>query len=318
MELQEEYGALRQAVDTELFPATDFWESCCQKECTRAGFCNFMHLQPLSWNLSPVAALWAETQMQCGRGAAVGSPAVAAPRLQAPARMGLRYFLQTVLLLALAAPSEASQYCGPLQYWNPDNKRCSGCLQPFGPPPYPDHEFEENCGLNDFGDHLRHPFKKCSPGQCNPDLAELCSPCNRGALVPTPTGSRGGTQQCYKEKPSPAKGFCAPAAEETSLYTAGAHVTREFQSLMDNSEQCLSTFCPAMGVGLFLSPGPTPNLHPSAKAPPAQGKSRFPSLPWLGSKRPQQLHPLLAVTLPRRFADRVHGKGSFAPTPEHG
>ncbi|EHB14042.1 Transmembrane protein 149 [Heterocephalus glaber] len=51
--------------------------------------------------------------------------------------MGLRYFLQTVLLLALAAPSEASQYCGPLQYWNPDNKRCSGCLQPFGPPPYP-------------------------------------------------------------------------------------------------------------------------------------------------------------------------------------
>lgn len=53
-----------------------------------------------------------------------------------------------------------------------------------------DYEFSENCGLNDFGDHVRHPFKKCPRGQCNPDSAELCSPCGSRARAPTPTGTQ--------------------------------------------------------------------------------------------------------------------------------
>uniref|UniRef100_A0A2R8MHK7 IGF-like family receptor 1 n=1 Tax=Callithrix jacchus TaxID=9483 RepID=A0A2R8MHK7_CALJA len=50
---------------------------------------------------------------------------------------GLR-LLTALLLLALAPPPEASQYCGRLEYWNPDNKCCSVCLQRFGPPPCPE------------------------------------------------------------------------------------------------------------------------------------------------------------------------------------
>uniref|UniRef100_A0A2K5PU81 IGF-like family receptor 1 n=1 Tax=Cebus imitator TaxID=2715852 RepID=A0A2K5PU81_CEBIM len=46
--------------------------------------------------------------------------------------------LTALLLLALAPPPEASQYCGRLEYWNPDNKCCSVCLQRFGPPPCPE------------------------------------------------------------------------------------------------------------------------------------------------------------------------------------
>uniref|UniRef100_A0A287DDF6 U2 small nuclear RNA auxiliary factor 1 like 4 n=1 Tax=Ictidomys tridecemlineatus TaxID=43179 RepID=A0A287DDF6_ICTTR len=44
-----------QAVHAELTPVTDFQESCCHQyemgECTQGGFCNFMHLRPISWNL---------------------------------------------------------------------------------------------------------------------------------------------------------------------------------------------------------------------------------------------------------------------------
>ncbi|XP_062033105.1 splicing factor U2AF 26 kDa subunit isoform X1 [Lepus europaeus] len=44
-----------QAVHAELSPVTDFRESCCRQyemgECTRGGFCNFMHLRPISRNL---------------------------------------------------------------------------------------------------------------------------------------------------------------------------------------------------------------------------------------------------------------------------
>ncbi|XP_003816195.1 splicing factor U2AF 26 kDa subunit isoform X13 [Pan paniscus] len=44
-----------QAVHGELSPVTDFRESCCRQyemgECTRGGFCNFMHLRPISQNL---------------------------------------------------------------------------------------------------------------------------------------------------------------------------------------------------------------------------------------------------------------------------
>ena len=39
----------------ELSPVTDFWEACCRQyemgECPRSGFCNFMHLKPISKNL---------------------------------------------------------------------------------------------------------------------------------------------------------------------------------------------------------------------------------------------------------------------------
>uniref|UniRef100_A0A2K6K7C9 IGF-like family receptor 1 n=2 Tax=Rhinopithecus TaxID=542827 RepID=A0A2K6K7C9_RHIBE len=49
-----------------------------------------------------------------------------------------RCLLRALLLLALASLPEASQYCGRLEYWNPDNKCCSSCLQRFGPPPCPE------------------------------------------------------------------------------------------------------------------------------------------------------------------------------------
>ncbi|KAM5134205.1 IGF-like family receptor 1 [Callospermophilus lateralis] len=53
--------------------------------------------------------------------------------------MGTGCFLRVALLLmAQALPQpEASQYCGHLEYWNPDNKCCSRCLERFGPPPCP-------------------------------------------------------------------------------------------------------------------------------------------------------------------------------------
>lgn len=63
------------------------------------------------------------------------------PRAAGPAWMGpRRLFLAAVLFLAQAAPPEASQYCCSLEYWNPDNKCCSSCLQRFGPPPCPGEE----------------------------------------------------------------------------------------------------------------------------------------------------------------------------------
>ncbi|XP_044138527.1 splicing factor U2AF 26 kDa subunit isoform X1 [Bufo gargarizans] len=41
-----------QAIHAELSPVTDFRESCCRQyemgECNRGGFCNFMHLKPIS------------------------------------------------------------------------------------------------------------------------------------------------------------------------------------------------------------------------------------------------------------------------------
>lgn len=43
------------AVHSELSPVTDFREACCRQyemgECTRGGFCNFMHLKPISRDL---------------------------------------------------------------------------------------------------------------------------------------------------------------------------------------------------------------------------------------------------------------------------
>ncbi|KAF0313480.1 Splicing factor U2af subunit [Amphibalanus amphitrite] len=44
-----------QPVHAELSPVTDFREACCRQyevgECTRSGFCNFMHLKPISREL---------------------------------------------------------------------------------------------------------------------------------------------------------------------------------------------------------------------------------------------------------------------------
>ncbi|KAF0876387.1 IGF-like family receptor 1 [Crocuta crocuta] len=120
----------------------------------------------------------------------------------------LRRLLTAMLLLARAVPQEASQHCGRLEYWNPDNRCCSSCLQRFGPPACPDYEFSENCGFNDFGDHVTYPFKACPFGQCNPDNAELCSPCGGGATAPAPAGSRSGTHHRCREKPVPPKEPC--------------------------------------------------------------------------------------------------------------
>merc|ERR1712141_813321 len=44
-----------EAVAAELSPVTNFREACCRDyemgECTRGGFCNFMHLKPISKEL---------------------------------------------------------------------------------------------------------------------------------------------------------------------------------------------------------------------------------------------------------------------------
>lgn len=66
---------------------------------------------------------------------------VTAPQAADPARMGpLCLLLPATLLLAQVVPREASQHCGRLEYWNPDNRCCSSCLQRFGPPPCPGEE----------------------------------------------------------------------------------------------------------------------------------------------------------------------------------
>ncbi|XP_003796171.2 IGF-like family receptor 1 isoform X1 [Otolemur garnettii] len=131
--------------------------------------------------------------------------------------MGPRRLLVTaVLLLAQAAPREASEYCGRLEYWNPDNKCCSKCLQRFGPPPCSDYEFVENCGFNDYGDLLTYPFKECSPGKCNPDGAELCSPCGGGTTAPTTALSRVRSPWRCREKPVPTKGRCTLTSGKTN------------------------------------------------------------------------------------------------------
>lgn len=146
---------------------------------------------------------------------------VTAPQATDPARMGpLRRLLTAALLLAQAAPQEASQHCGRLEYWNPDNRCCSSCLQRFGPPPCPDYEFSENCGFNDFADHVTYPFKECPFGQCNPDNAELCSPCGAGATAPAPAGSRSGTQRRCREKPVPPKEPCPLKSGKPRVYSS--------------------------------------------------------------------------------------------------
>ncbi|PNI95789.1 IGFLR1 isoform 6, partial [Pan troglodytes] len=58
-----------------------------------------------------------------------------------------------------------------------------------------------NCGLNDHGDFVTPPFRECSSGQCNPDGAELCSPCGGGAVTPTPAAGGGRSPWRCREAP---------------------------------------------------------------------------------------------------------------------
>ncbi|XP_028643479.1 IGF-like family receptor 1 isoform X2 [Grammomys surdaster] len=140
------------------------------------------------------------------------------PQVAGSAEMGPSWLLWTVavaVLLLTRAPSlEASRFCGHLEYWNPDKRCCSSCLQRFGPPACPDYEFTENCGLNDFGDTVAHPFKECSPGYCNPNGTELCSQCSSGAAAPTHMESPGRTHRQCRKKPIPPKDVCPLKPEE--------------------------------------------------------------------------------------------------------
>lgn len=101
-----------------------------------------------------------------------------------------------------------------------------------------DYEFSENCGFNDFGDHVTYPFKECPFGQCNADNAELCSPCGGGAMAPAPAESRSGTQRRCREKPVPPKEPCPlksgkPSSQEpspsaiSSLSWTSEHITQQ-------------------------------------------------------------------------------------------
>ncbi|XP_029402565.1 IGF-like family receptor 1 isoform X2 [Mus pahari] len=140
------------------------------------------------------------------------------PQAAGSAEMGPSWLLRTVavavLLLTRTASLEASHFCGHLEYWNPDKRCCSRCLQRFGPPACPDYEFTENCGLNDFGDTVAHPFKKCSPGYCNPNGTELCSQCSSGAAAPAHMESPGRTHKQCRKKPIPPKAVCPLKPEE--------------------------------------------------------------------------------------------------------
>ncbi|XP_064149602.1 IGF-like family receptor 1 [Loxodonta africana] len=123
--------------------------------------------------------------------------------------MGPRHLLLiAALLLGRAEPPRASLFCGRLEYWNPDNRCCGSCLQRFGPPSCPDHEFTENCGLSDYGDHLAHPFQECAPGRCNPDGAELCRPCGVEAAAPVPARSSGGRRRSCRKRRVPSRKPC--------------------------------------------------------------------------------------------------------------
>ncbi|KAF4010932.1 hypothetical protein G4228_002490 [Cervus hanglu yarkandensis] len=144
-----------QAVHAELSPVTDFRESCCRQyemgECTRGGFCNFMHLRPISRDLR--RQLYGRGPRR--RSAVAGSRVVRGPQIAGSARMGpLRLLPTAVLLLAQAAPREASQHCGRLEYWNPDNRCCGSCLQRFGPPPCPEMPSLESQPLSRLLDEL--------------------------------------------------------------------------------------------------------------------------------------------------------------------
>merc|ERR1712121_194867 len=67
----------QQPIYAELSPVTDFRESCCRQyemgECTRGGFCNFMHLKPISRELR--RELYGRSGSKKGRRSRSRSPA---------------------------------------------------------------------------------------------------------------------------------------------------------------------------------------------------------------------------------------------------
>ncbi|XP_074242639.1 IGF-like family receptor 1 isoform X1 [Saimiri boliviensis] len=197
--------------------------------------------------LAPIRLGFKVWQRRC-----FGSPAITATQMGP----GLR-LLTALLLLALAPPPEASQYCGRLEYWNPDNKCCSVCLQRFGPPPCPDHEFEENCGLNDHGDIIKPAFRECPPGRCNPDGAELCSPCGGGATIPTPAAGGGRTPWSCRERPVPAKEQC-PLTPGNPGTSSSQEPTSPASSIASRTPepvpgQTLPSFIPLLVLVLLLT-----------------------------------------------------------------
>ncbi|XP_022380684.1 IGF-like family receptor 1 isoform X1 [Enhydra lutris kenyoni] len=190
---------------------------------------------------------------KCDRVAVVGSPAVMAPQAADPARMGpLCLLLTAALLLAQVVPREASQHCGRLEYWNPDNRCCGSCLQLFGPPPCPDYEFSENCGLDDSGDHMSRPFKECPFGQCNPDSAELCSPCGGGATAPAPAGSRSGTQQRCPQRSIPPKEPCPLKSGKPDVLSSQDPSPSPISSLSWTSERSVTQVLPNFALPVVL------------------------------------------------------------------
>ncbi|XP_012507071.1 PREDICTED: IGF-like family receptor 1 [Propithecus coquereli] len=167
-----------------------------------------------------------------------------------------RLLLTAVLLVARAARPEASEYCGRLEYWNPDNKCCSSCLQRFGPPPCPDYEFAENCGFSDYGDLITHPFQECSPGRCNPDGAELCGPCGGGTTASTPATpalSRAGSRSRCRERPVPTKGYCPLTPGKPSGPSSPASSSCSQTSECDVSQEALPSFVLPLILVLLLT-----------------------------------------------------------------
>ncbi|XP_066204975.1 IGF-like family receptor 1 isoform X2 [Saccopteryx leptura] len=170
-------------------------------------------------------------------------------------RMGpQRLLLSAALLLAQTVLEEASQHCSRLEYWNPDNLCCGSCLQRFGPPPCPGYEFSENCGFNDFGDYVTHPFKKCPRGQCNPDSEELCSSCGGRARPPTPAG----TPPRCREKPVPTKEPCPVKPETPSVLNSLESSLPAISNASRTSEytspwQALLTFAPPVVLVLLVT-----------------------------------------------------------------
>ncbi|XDA83285.1 IGF-like family receptor 1 [Ovis aries] len=191
---------------------------------------------------------------KCGRSAVAGSRVVRGPQIAGSARMGpLRLLRTAVLLLAQAAPWEASQHCGRLEYWNPDNRCCGSCLQRFGPPPCSDLEFSENCGLDDAGNHVMHPFQECPPGQCNSNSAELCSLCGGGATASIPSGSRGGTGRPCREKPVPNKEPCPLTPGKSSILSSQEPSSSAIPSVSWTSEhKAPQQAWPSLSFALFL------------------------------------------------------------------
>ncbi|XP_043852707.1 IGF-like family receptor 1 [Dromiciops gliroides] len=107
-----------------------------------------------------------------------------------------------------------SRYCDYLEYWDLHRGCCRRCLERFGPPNCPNFEFSRHCGLSDHGDQLDFPYSLCSPGLCNRDWAERCSPCPHHPLSPswTPAQPLAVRAKRYRslcpQEPIPPRNWC--------------------------------------------------------------------------------------------------------------